>query len=57
MLLMLWRLRTSRGRPMNAPAAFIHPCRPTVVAEPPSGSGWAHETSGTTLLSAGLVDM
>jgi bifunctional non-homologous end joining protein LigD len=28
---------------MNAPAAFIHPCRPIVVAEPPSGPGWAHE--------------
>jgi peptidoglycan/LPS O-acetylase OafA/YrhL len=33
----------SRGRPLNAPAAFIHPCRPTVVAQPPSGPGWAHE--------------
>ena len=38
---MLWR--NSRGRPKNAPAAFIHPCRPTVVAQPPSGPGWAHE--------------
>ena len=28
---------------INAPAAFIHPCRPTVVAQPPSGPGWAHE--------------
>jgi bifunctional non-homologous end joining protein LigD len=37
----LWR--NSRGRPINAPAAFIHPCRPIVVAEPPSGPGWAHE--------------
>jgi hypothetical protein len=25
---MLWR--NSRGRPMNAPAAFIHPCQPIV---------------------------
>jgi len=38
---MLWR--TSRGRPLNAPAAFIHPCQPTVAKEPPSGPGWAHE--------------
>ena len=36
-------LRSSRGRPLNAPAAFIHPCQPTVVSEPPSGPGWAHE--------------
>ena len=40
---MLWRVRNSRGRPKTAPAAFIHPCRPTVVAQPPSGPGWAHE--------------
>jgi bifunctional non-homologous end joining protein LigD len=38
---MLWR--NSRGRPLNGPAAFIHPCQPTVAKEPPSGSGWAHE--------------
>ena len=38
---MLWR--TSRGRPKNAPAAFIHPCRPTVAKQPPRGPGWAHE--------------
>lgn len=38
---MLWR--TSRGRPKNAPAAFIQPCRPTVAQCPPSGPGWAHE--------------
>jgi ATP-dependent DNA ligase len=25
------------------PASFIHPCRPIVVAQPPSGPGWAHE--------------
>jgi bifunctional non-homologous end joining protein LigD len=35
--------RGSRGRPFNAPAAFIHPCQPTVATEPPSGPGWAHE--------------
>jgi bifunctional non-homologous end joining protein LigD len=40
---MLWRVRNSRGRPKNAPAAFIHPCRPTVSLRPPSGPGWAHE--------------
>ena len=38
---MLWR--SSRGRPVNAPAAFIHPCQPTVATKPPSGPGWAHE--------------
>jgi bifunctional non-homologous end joining protein LigD len=40
---MLSRVRNSRGRPINKPAAFIHPCRPTVVAQPPRGPGWAHE--------------
>jgi bifunctional non-homologous end joining protein LigD len=38
---MLWR--SSRGRPLNAPAAFIHPCQPIVAKQPPSGPGWAHE--------------
>ena len=38
---MLWR--TSRGRPLNAPASFIHPCRPIVAKQPPTGLGWAHE--------------
>jgi bifunctional non-homologous end joining protein LigD len=38
---MLWR--NSCGRPLNGPAAFIHPCQPTVAKKPPSGSGWAHE--------------
>jgi ATP-dependent DNA ligase len=32
-----------RGRPLNAPAAFIHPCQPIVAKQPPSGPGWAHE--------------
>jgi bifunctional non-homologous end joining protein LigD len=36
-------MRTSRGKPNNAPAAFIQPCRPTVAKQPPSGDGWAHE--------------
>src|SRR5262245_59714249 len=30
------------GRPLNAPAAFIHPCQPLVGKQPPSGDGWAH---------------
>ena len=38
---MLWR--SSRGRPVNAPAAFIHPCQPIVAGKPPTGPGWAHE--------------
>jgi bifunctional non-homologous end joining protein LigD len=33
----------SRGRPLNAPAAFIHPCQPIVAKHPPTGPGWAHE--------------
>ena len=40
---MLSRVRSSRGRPINAPASFIHPCQPTVATKPPSGPGWAHE--------------
>jgi bifunctional non-homologous end joining protein LigD len=40
---MLWRVRNSRGRTVNAPAALIHPCRPVVASRPPSGPGWAHE--------------
>ena len=31
-----------RGRPLNAPAAFIYPCQPIVAKEPPPGPGWAH---------------
>jgi hypothetical protein len=34
---------SSRVRPLNAPAAFIHPCQPIVAKQPPSGPGWAHE--------------
>jgi ATP-dependent DNA ligase len=40
---MLWRVRNSRCRPLNAPAAFIHPCQPIVAKQPPTGPGWAHE--------------
>jgi len=36
-------MRSSRGRPKSVPAAFIHPCRPTVAKQPPQGPGWAHE--------------
>jgi len=32
-----------RGRPLNAPAAFIYPCQPIVAKQAPSGPGWAHE--------------
>jgi ATP-dependent DNA ligase len=32
-----------RVRPRSAPASLIRPCRPIVVAQPPSGPGWAHE--------------
>ena len=28
---------------LNAPAASIHPCQPTVATKPPTGPGWAHE--------------
>ena len=40
---MLSRSRGSRGRPTTAPAAFIHPCQPTVAKQLPTGPGWAHE--------------
>jgi bifunctional non-homologous end joining protein LigD len=46
---MLWRVRNSRGRPKSAPAAFIHPCRPTVVAQPPSGPGYELKHDGYRL--------
>jgi len=26
-----------RGRPLNAPAAFIHPCQPSVAKRPSAG--------------------
>jgi hypothetical protein len=38
---MLWR--NSRGQPINAPAAFIHPCQPIVAKQPPTAPGWTHE--------------
>ena len=36
-------MRSSGGRPGNAPAAFIYPCIPVVAERPPGGAGWAHE--------------
>jgi hypothetical protein len=36
-------MRNSRGRPLNPPAAFIHPCQPIVAKQAPTGPGWAHE--------------
>jgi ATP-dependent DNA ligase len=35
--------RNSRGRPINAPLSFIHPCQPAVAPKPPVGPGWVHE--------------
>ena len=35
--------RNSRGRPLNAPPGFIHPCRPIVAKRPPGGPNWVHE--------------
>src|SRR5262245_8449351 len=40
---MLWRVRNSRGRPLIAAAAFIHPCQPNVAKQPTSAAGWRHE--------------
>jgi bifunctional non-homologous end joining protein LigD len=37
---MPWR-NSPRSRP--PPAGFIHPARPTLVANPPTGPGWWHE--------------
>src|SRR5262245_61670034 len=36
-------LNYDRGRPLNAPAAFIHPCQPVRAKQPPTGPGWVHE--------------
>ncbi len=40
---MLWRARSAQVRSRIAPLGFIHPCRPTVSKQPPSGDGWVHE--------------
>jgi hypothetical protein len=39
---MLWRVRNSRGRPENAPAAFIHPYQPIVAKQFPEMTGSLH---------------
>ena len=44
---MLWRMRTSRGRPKSVPAAFIHPCRPTVAKQPPQAPAGRMNSSTT----------
>jgi hypothetical protein len=46
---MLWRVRNSRGKPINAPAAFIHPCQPIVSTRPPRGAGWRMNSSMTAI--------
>src|SRR5262245_52275163 len=35
--------RNPRGRPINVPPGFIHPCQPLVAKRPPSGPNWLHE--------------
>ena len=40
---MPWRVRVSVSRRRLPPAGFIVPCRPTLVAQPPSGPIWSHE--------------
>src|SRR6516165_2121997 len=46
---MLWRMRNSRGRPKNAPPAFIPPCRPTVAKRPPAAPGYELKHDGYRL--------
>jgi bifunctional non-homologous end joining protein LigD len=40
---MLWRARSAQVRTKLAPPGFIHPCRPSVSKQPPTGELWAHE--------------
>jgi ATP-dependent DNA ligase len=40
---MPWHLSVARSRHLPLPAGFIEPCRPTLVAFPPTGLGWLHE--------------
>jgi ATP-dependent DNA ligase len=42
-MIMPWHLSVARSRHLPLPAGFIEPCRPTLVASPPAGSGWLHE--------------
>jgi hypothetical protein len=47
--------RNSRSRPINAPAAFIHPCHPIVAKQPPTGPGWAYKLGiGVSIVQIGL---
>jgi hypothetical protein len=39
---MVWRIPPARSR-RSPPTGFIHPCRPTLVAQPPAGPRWLHE--------------
>jgi len=34
-------LRNLRGRPIQAPAAFIHPCQPIVTKQQINGADWS----------------
>jgi hypothetical protein len=43
-------LRSSRGRPLNAPAAFIHPCQPIVIQSPVAAS-LLHDEPATPVLA------
>jgi hypothetical protein len=50
---MLWR--SSRGRPLNAPAAFIHPCQPIVAKHeyvPMSRQGVPRRSSALCAIAA-----
>ncbi len=40
---MLWRSRTVQQLGRTAPPRFVHPCRPIMSKQPPSGEGWVHE--------------
>src|SRR3984885_199161 len=40
---MPWHLSVARSRHLPLPAGFVEPCRPILVAFPPTGLGWLHE--------------
>ncbi len=40
---MLWRTRNAQRPSKSVPLGFIHPCRPTVSKQPPTGDGRVHE--------------
>jgi|SRR5512132_1022318 hypothetical protein len=48
-------LRSSRGRPLNAPAAFIHPCRPIVAKQPLSRHSTWDDYASFSLGSGGRM--